>query len=321
MQPKGIVVHYVGNPRSTAMANRNYFNSSGVASAHYIIDMSGEIVQAIPDNEVAWHAGRSYGSKWNAMAKTNNYRFIGIECCHPDAAGKFTDATRAALIELCVDLCRKYGLNPETDIYRHYDVCGKQCPLYYVKNSGEWDGLKADIVNAFAPVTAISYPIIAAPSVMPPQMRDWADAKKSAEFFVENANLYYDVSLSAGVDPAVSYAQSYLETGGGRFGGILDASYCNPCGMKKGSGGLDQDASVYTRFPDWQTGIQAQVDHLALYAGAPGYPKADTPDPRHFAFIEGTAPTVNDLTGKWAVDPCYAQKITALIDEMITTAV
>lgn len=145
MEPKGILVHYVGNPGSSAIGNRNYFENSGVASAHYIIDISGEIIRCIPDNEVAWHAGRSYGAQWNNMAKTNNSRFIGIECCHPDAGGKYSDKTYAALVELCADLCKKYGFTAQKDVYRHYDVTGKSCPLWYVRNHAEWEKLKMDI--------------------------------------------------------------------------------------------------------------------------------------------------------------------------------
>jgi len=33
------------------------------------------------------------------------------------------------------------------DIYRHYDVCGKNCPLFYVKNSDMWNKLKKDIAT------------------------------------------------------------------------------------------------------------------------------------------------------------------------------
>jgi len=344
MEPKGVVIHYVANPGSSALGNRNYFENAGTASAHYIIDISGEIIRAIPDNEVAWHAGRSFGARWDAMAKTNNSRYIGIECCHPDSGGKYSEATRTALKELVAQLYQKYGFNPKTDIFRHYDVCGKQCPLYYVNNPSEWDKLKAEIIAACtqakpvttapvkpaaaAPVTtapakpetgAPGIPILAAPSVTLQQMREWSTAKKAAGFFIEAADIWYKASLSAGVDPAVSYAQAYHETGGGHFGGVLNESYHNPCGMKITVGGGDKEASAHARFPDWRTGIQAQIDHLALYAGAQGYPKANTPDPRHFPYIKGTAVTVQALNGKWASDQGYAVKLASLIESMVKT--
>ena len=153
MKPEGVVIHYVGNPGSSAAANRNYFeNGSGGngVSAHYIIGLDGEIIRCVPDDERAMHAGKSYGPAWDSMAKTNNARYIGVETCHPDAAGKFNDKTTAALVWLVRELCQKWGLDPAKDVIRHYDCAGKQCPMYYVKNPAEWEKLKA----AFAPAPA-----------------------------------------------------------------------------------------------------------------------------------------------------------------------
>jgi N-acetylmuramoyl-L-alanine amidase CwlA len=327
MTPQGCIIHYVGNPNRTAIGNRNYFESSGVASAHYVVGLEGEILRCIPDDETAWHAGKSYSPKYTQMAKTNNNRFIGIEVCHPLPDGKFKDVTRSALIELCVELCKKHGFNPNDDIIRHYDCTGKCCPAYYVNNPDEWKRLKADIVSAFssaAPSQKITetldisseIPILAPPSASMEQMQAWARNKKSADFFVELASVFYEISVSCGVNPVVSYCQSALETGCGKFGGVIDETYHNPCGMKKSIGGGDYAANAHMRFPTWEEGIAAQVDHLALYAGAAGYPKIETPDPRHFASLFGKAETVDDLTGKWATDPQYAVKLNKLIEDL-----
>lgn len=127
-----IVVHWVGNANSSALANRNYFENLRLthktqASAHYVVGLKGEVIQCIPDNEVAFHAG----------SHSMNRKSIGIENCHPDWSGKFNDATYYSLVDLCVELCKKYKINAD-HVIRHYDVTGKQCPLYYVKNSTEW---------------------------------------------------------------------------------------------------------------------------------------------------------------------------------------
>lgn len=68
--------------------------------------------------------------EWSYCTNQANGYSISIECCHPDNTGKFTDATETSLAELCVFLCKKFGLTEE-DIIRHYDVTGKQCPLYW----------------------------------------------------------------------------------------------------------------------------------------------------------------------------------------------
>lgn len=144
----GITVHYVGNPGSTAEANRSWFeNGAGGAhsSAHYIIGLNGEILRIIPENERAQHAGKSYAAKYDEMAKTNNSRYIGIECCHPDGSGLFNEKTYASLIALCADICKRRGFNPSTAVVRHYDITGKDCPLYYKNNSAAWNKLLTDI--------------------------------------------------------------------------------------------------------------------------------------------------------------------------------
>ncbi len=136
-----IVIHWVGNANTSALANRNYFGNlknthKTSASAHYIIGLNGEIIRCIPENEVAFHSG-SYKRNRNS---------IGIENCHPDWNGKFNDATYNSLVELCADICKRYGINVN-NIIRHYDATGKECPKYYVKNSKEWEKLKEDIAK------------------------------------------------------------------------------------------------------------------------------------------------------------------------------
>lgn len=136
-----IVVHWVGNANTSALANRNYFENLRLthrtqASAHYIIGLKGEIIHCIPDDEVAFHAG-SYSM---------NRKSIGIENCHPDWNGKFNDATYNSLVELCVFLCNKYGIKPQ-NIIRHYDVTKKECPKYYVLHATEWEQFKNQVTQ------------------------------------------------------------------------------------------------------------------------------------------------------------------------------
>lgn len=136
-----LVIHWVGNPKSSALANRNYFenlksgNSKTYASSHYIVGLEGEVIQCIPDNERAYHA------------KSANAYALGIETCHPDWEGKFTDRTYASLVELCTLLCKKYSLDPRQDLIRHYDVTGKSCPKYYVQHPAAWEKFKKDVAT------------------------------------------------------------------------------------------------------------------------------------------------------------------------------
>ena len=125
-----IIVHYVANPGTSAMANRNYFESLATthktsASSHFVIGLDGEIIQCIPLDEVSYNAG----------VPAYNTTSISIECCHPDATGQFNDATYESLVELVSFLCNQYGLTTE-NVIRHYDVTGKDCPRYWAGKEG-----------------------------------------------------------------------------------------------------------------------------------------------------------------------------------------
>lgn len=146
--PKGIVIHYVGNPSSSAIANRNYFENTGNASAHYIVGLEGEIIRCVPEDEVAWHSGRAYDPKYNEQVKKNNSMYIAIECCHPTEDGKYNTKTYNSLVSLCKDICKRHNFK-EKDILRHYDVSGKACPLYYVRNESAWKTLVTDIIKTY----------------------------------------------------------------------------------------------------------------------------------------------------------------------------
>ncbi len=143
-----VVIHYVGNPGTTAQANRNYFESlsSGktgtYASAHFVVGLDGEVLSCVPLTEVAY------------ASNSRNDDSVAIEVCHPDETGKFSDVTYARAVELTAWLCREFDLDPETEVIRHYDVSGKECPLYYVENSRAWDDFRADAAAALEALEA-----------------------------------------------------------------------------------------------------------------------------------------------------------------------
>lgn len=143
-QIKNIVIHWIGNAGTTAENNAKYFdglkvgkkNSTGdyiYASSHYIIGNDGVVVRCVPESEVAYHA-----------SKANSYS-IGVEICHPDWAGKPTEKAYDSLVNLLVELCRRYKLEPTQAIIRHYDVTGKTCPKYYVEDVGAFKKLKEKV--------------------------------------------------------------------------------------------------------------------------------------------------------------------------------
>lgn len=133
-----VVIHYVGNPGTTAAQNRSYFENiietkEASVSSHYIVGLEGEIIQCVPLDEI------SYASN------NRNEDTIAIECCHPDETGEFNAATYDSAVKLTAYLCILYNLDPDTDVIRHYDVTGKECPKYFVDYENQWNLFKAQV--------------------------------------------------------------------------------------------------------------------------------------------------------------------------------
>lgn len=133
----GIVIHYTANPGTTARQNRDYFaglaeSHKTSASSHFVIGLSGEIIQCIPCNEIAY------------ASNDRNSDTISIECCIPDETGKFNDSTYQSLVQLTAWLVGRYDLTVE-DVIRHYDVTGKNCPKYFVEHESAWETFRSDI--------------------------------------------------------------------------------------------------------------------------------------------------------------------------------
>lgn len=143
---KGVVIHWVANPGTTADQNRVFFElrkfgKHGYGSAHFIIDLNGDIYQCIPTNEMAYHVGASEYTQ-TALRNLSDYPndcTIGIEFTHPNWIGNPSPETYKSMIELTAYLLKKHKLSALHDLYRHYDVTGKDCPRFFITNFDKWD--------------------------------------------------------------------------------------------------------------------------------------------------------------------------------------
>ena len=128
-----IVIHYVGNPGTTAAQNRGWYaNPQSTVSSHLLVGLEGEVIQCIPLNEKS------------SATNHRNGDTISIEVCHPDDTGEFSPATYDSLVELTAWLVKACGLDADR-VIRHYDVTGKECPRYFVRNEDAWAQFKADV--------------------------------------------------------------------------------------------------------------------------------------------------------------------------------
>ena len=133
----GIVIHYVGNPGTSAAANRSFFANLATthetsASSHFLVGLEGEIIQCVPLSEISY------------CSNERNYDTIAIEVCHPDDTGEFNQASLESVERLTAWLCAVFDLSTD-QVIRHYDVTGKICPKYYVEHEDAWRDLLAGV--------------------------------------------------------------------------------------------------------------------------------------------------------------------------------
>lgn len=133
---RNIVIHYVGNPGTTAQQNHDWYeNPQSEVSSHFLVGLEGEIIQCIPLDE------------FSCATNHRNRDTISVEVCHPDDSGKFNPSSYDSLVNLTVWLLENTGLKPK-DVIRHYDVTGKECPRYYVRNEDSWLLFLQDVATA-----------------------------------------------------------------------------------------------------------------------------------------------------------------------------
>ncbi len=73
-----IVIHITGGPATTESSAVNHFlDNTSNASAHYIVNRQGEVIQMVRDKDIAFHArsanktsiGIEHVNRWNSEAK------------------------------------------------------------------------------------------------------------------------------------------------------------------------------------------------------------------------------------------------------------
>lgn len=181
--PTEIILHYIGNPGTSAKNNAVFFayNCPDRRSANYVVD-DNDIYECIP---AGW---KSYGTE-NGV---HNGKAIQIEMCHPDATGRISEATLNNVVGLCRELMDKYG---KLEVIRHYDVTGKRCPLWYVNNPAEWEKLKARILQK---------EVVAVAETPKPDNTPSPWAKDAVEWAIENGVIRGDENGNLGLHEPVT---------------------------------------------------------------------------------------------------------------------
>lgn len=133
-------------------------------------------------------------------------------------------------------------------------------------------------------------------------------------FTDEFALLYIEEAAFEDVNHDVAFAQMCLETGFLTFGNLVTPDMNNFCGL----GAIDEEHRGES-FPDIRSGIRAQIQHLKGYATSASI-NNDLVDPRYKYISKGRSPTIAGLSGTWAQDPEYADKIINIIERLYAFA-
>ena len=194
---KYIVIHYTAGVTSragSAVNTADYFRTTSTqVSSDFTVDDTA-VVQYNPDikNRYTWHCG---GSKYNTKGGSlygicKNSNSIGIEICCNNSTGKmqaandksysFSGAAVANALWLVKKLMAEYNI-PAERVIRHYDVTGKQCPLWYVTHPEDYTAFKDRVKTALS----------------------------TAEKPAEDSKMYY---VQVGAFSSKANAEKYLET-------------------------------------------------------------------------------------------------------------
>jgi len=138
--PDMIVLHYTGMP-DVEGAIAKLCTAGTDVSAHYIVLEDGRIVQCVPENRRAWHAGVSC---WAGEEDINSCS-IGIEIVnrgHDWGYPDFPSRQIAAVIALCRGIMLRRDVPPHR-VLAHSDVApsrkkdpGEKFPWHSLANSG-----------------------------------------------------------------------------------------------------------------------------------------------------------------------------------------
>lgn len=129
-----ITVHNTANLKSTAQNERDWLsNPKNISSTgwHLVVDAK-EAIEAIPLDEVAYHAG-------DGREGLGNSHSIGVEICE---IGDYA-ANEEAAVELIASLLIKFNLSIDR-VMSHYDWNGKNCPNRILPY---WSGFTARIAQ------------------------------------------------------------------------------------------------------------------------------------------------------------------------------
>ena len=173
------------------------------------------------------------------------------------------------------------------------------------------------------------YPIMGSSDITVQEMVDYFNAsgeeypaeelsEGGADSIETFCQMYYDEATVEGVRPEVAFAQTMKETGFLQYGGDASIEQFNFAGLGTTGNGVPGNS-----YPDVQTGIRAQIQHLKAYATSDAL-NQECVDDRYEYVKKGSAPYVQWLGQQenpeglgWATGDNYGYDIVGMIEEMM----
>ena len=139
--PRCIVVHNTDNfaagANALAHAKAQHDGNFQNMSAHYYVDDGDIAYQAAPHSRGCWHVGVNYGGT-NLFGRYGNRNSIGVEMCVQ--AGYDYEKAFQNTVAVVKEIMRETGI-PASRVYRHLDICSKNCPSQIIAK-GDWARFK-----------------------------------------------------------------------------------------------------------------------------------------------------------------------------------
>jgi N-acetylmuramoyl-L-alanine amidase len=159
VKPDMLVLHYTGMASIDAAITKLCTAGTDV-SAHYVVMDNGHIIQCVPEERRAWHAGIA---SWDGETDINSCS-IGIEIANPGHSHGYPDFPKrqvAAVIMLCRSIFTRYRI-PPWRVLGHSDVAptrkqdpGEKFPWNVLHEAGIGLWIKPEPIFAGGPIIVL----------------------------------------------------------------------------------------------------------------------------------------------------------------------